>query len=213
MDIALQIRQNAEEQQKLAKELLSWEQEMNTKKVNPTPQYQAPPRQAQERIRSSDYNKWEKFNVDQALSDIDYQVQPQKPSVQVNPEEALVFKEKGNLYFKKQKYQKAIQSYTESIALHQTSVAFINRAVCHLKLAEQLAQSTKDSAKNGNLTNQSTKESVKSIAGYEEAIKDCESAIVLEPKSVKAYWRKGMALKELGKLDKALKVLVTHPGF
>ncbi|KAJ1556461.1 RNA polymerase II-associated protein 3, partial [Cladochytrium tenue] len=52
-------------------------------------------------------------------------------------EEALTEKEKGNLFFKKGDFKKAISCYTKSIGLDPTSaVVPVNRAMAYLKLKE-----------------------------------------------------------------------------
>lgn len=54
-----------------------------------------------------------------------------------NAEKALKEKEKGNNFFKKGKYDDAIESYTRAMKLDPTSAIYLaNRALCHLKLSK-----------------------------------------------------------------------------
>lgn len=46
-------------------------------------------------------------------------------------------KEKGNNFFKKGKYEEAIESYTKAMKLDATSAIYpANRALCYLKLSK-----------------------------------------------------------------------------
>lgn len=80
-------------------------------------------------------------------------------------------KEQGNEYFKAKKYAQAIDCYSRSIVLYPTAVAFANRAIAYIK-----------------------------IRRFEEAEYDCNEAINLDDRYVKAYSRRGTARRELGNL-------------
>lgn len=84
-------------------------------------------------------------------------------------------KELGNEYFKQKKFREAIESYSRSIALSPTSVAFANRAMAYIKLKR-----------------------------FEEAENDCTEALNLDDRYVKAYSRRATARKELGKLKASM---------
>ncbi|KAI9207255.1 Stub1 protein [Polychytrium aggregatum] len=77
-------------------------------------------------------------------------------------------KQEGNQFFQDQLYEKAIQAYTSAI-IHDNgnAVYYTNRALCRLKLYE-----------------------------YTKARQDCERAIELNPKAVKAWYFLGQALLE-----------------
>ncbi|KAI8910253.1 hypothetical protein EDD86DRAFT_179430, partial [Gorgonomyces haynaldii] len=141
------------------------------------------------RIPGSDYRSWDKFDVDKALEQVDYQPLPKKDIdpfyVDNSPEdvnlieEALVEKEKGNHYFKKGDYKKAVVCYTKSIKYNpQNVIPIINRAMCYLKLDKHL-----------------------------EAESDCTLALDLDNKNIKAFWRRGKARTHLAKLPEAKKDL------
>jgi tetratricopeptide (TPR) repeat protein len=74
------------------------------------------------------------------LEEIEYQVHPETTekasiSTPIDSEEALVQKEKGNLYFKKSKFGKAIECYSKSIELDcNQDIPLVNRAFAYLKL-------------------------------------------------------------------------------
>ncbi|XP_051489311.1 mitochondrial import receptor subunit TOM34 [Apus apus] len=81
---------------------------------------------------------------------------------------ARTLKEEGNELVKKGNHKKAIQKYTESLKLNQECAAYTNRALCYLTLKQ-----------------------------YREAVQDCTEALGLDPKNVKALYRRAQALKEL----------------
>ncbi|GAN10168.1 RNA polymerase II-associated protein 3-like isoform X2 [Mucor ambiguus] len=92
-------------------------------------------------------------------------------------EKAEAEKAKGNEYFGKKDYKNAILHYGKAIDLDPTvPVYFVNRAMAHLK------------------TN-----------SFLEAEKDCSRGLQLQPKNVKALWRRGIALRELGRMNEARK--------
>ena len=75
-------------------------------------------------------------------------------------------RERGNQLFKEGKFAEAVQSYTEAIKRAETDPrAYANRAACYLKLA-----------------------------AVNEGLKDCNKAIELDPKFLKAYTRKAALL-------------------
>lgn len=75
-------------------------------------------------------------------------------------------REQGNELFKAGKYAEAVQAYTEAIKRAEDDPrAYANRAACYLKLT-----------------------------AVSEGLKDCESALKLDPKFLKAYTRKAALL-------------------
>ncbi|KAG2236146.1 hypothetical protein BDF21DRAFT_459475 [Thamnidium elegans] len=98
-----------------------------------------------------------------------------KTITQTRTEKAEAEKAKGNEYFGKKDFEKAIAYYGKAIDLDPTvSVYFVNRAMAYLKINRFL-----------------------------EAEKDCTRGIQLQPKNVKALWRRGIALRELGRINEA----------
>ncbi|OBZ82434.1 RNA polymerase II-associated protein 3 [Choanephora cucurbitarum] len=102
-----------------------------------------------------------------------------QPTSSTQTERAEAEKAKGNDYFVKKDYANAIQHYGQAIQLNPTvPVYFVNRAMAYLKLNRFL-----------------------------EAEKDCTQGLLLQPKNVKALWRRGIALKGLGRVNEARKDL------
>ncbi|NXS54445.1 TOM34 protein, partial [Brachypteracias leptosomus] len=93
---------------------------------------------------------------------------PQKDQAAAGTERARTLKEEGNELVKKGNHKKAVEKYSESLKLHQECATYTNRALCYLTLKQ-----------------------------YKEAVQDCTEALRLDPKNVKALYRRAQALKEL----------------
>ncbi|KAI9090023.1 hypothetical protein DFS34DRAFT_597821 [Phlyctochytrium arcticum] len=215
MDTALQIRKNAEELKSYLADLSSWETEIKQKdkivKGQKVFQTNVPPIRGQNapvdvgrggagmvgtpnqkvpttvpKLKAYDYTAWDKFDVNEALNQIDQKPSPPTPpptTTKIIPKEepqverALIEKEKGNEWFKRGDYKRAVQCYTKAISADSSSaVYYINRAMAHLKLTK-----------------------------FEEAEEDCTRGLDFEPKNVKALWRRGIARSRLGKFEDAKK--------
>ncbi|KAM6298539.1 mitochondrial import receptor subunit TOM34 [Aegotheles albertisi] len=83
-------------------------------------------------------------------------------------ERARALKEEGNELVKKGNHKKAAEKYSESLKLNQECATYTNRALCYLALKQ-----------------------------YKEAVQDCTEALRLDPKNIKALYRRAQALKEL----------------
>ncbi|KAM9285759.1 mitochondrial import receptor subunit TOM34 [Morus bassanus] len=83
-------------------------------------------------------------------------------------ERARTLKEEGNELVKKGNHKEAVEKYSESLKLNQECATYTNRALCYLTLKQ-----------------------------YKEAVQDCTEALRLDPKNVKALYRRAQALKEL----------------
>ncbi|KAJ8429848.1 hypothetical protein Cgig2_011846 [Carnegiea gigantea] len=93
-----------------------------------------------------------------------------------DPEIADQEREKGNEFFKEQKYPEAVRHYTEAIKRNPKDPrAYSNRAACYTKLG-----------------------------ALPEALKDAKKCIELDPTFVKGYTRKGAAQFLMKEHDKAL---------
>lgn len=79
-----------------------------------------------------------------------------------------MLKEEGNEFVKKGNHKKAVEKYSESLKLNKECATYTNRALCYLTLKQ-----------------------------YKEAAQDCTEALKLDPKNVKALYRRAQALKEL----------------
>lgn len=109
-----------------------------------------------ERIKSTDYLKWEKFDADAAELKVDLDEERQREMVELknrkNVEKtklieeikddeveclsefekdylSLKFKEKGNECYKTKEFDEAIKEYTQSLRIKKTAAAFNNRAL------------------------------------------------------------------------------------
>jgi len=85
-------------------------------------------------------------------------------------------REKGNEHFRAGDFENANRLYTESLAQNETVEALANRALARLKLSRP-----------------------------NEAIEDCSRVLVLDPKNVKGWARRGTAKSSLGDHEGALR--------
>ncbi|XP_041984857.1 RNA polymerase II-associated protein 3-like isoform X2 [Aricia agestis] len=137
-----------------------------------------------DRITSSDYGAWEKFDVEKACVEVDMaDIGPvsldSKKSMDAKKEklreEAQYEKNRGNTFVKREKWDEAIVCYNRAIELvKDDAIYYANRALCHLM---------KDS--------------------LHQAISDCNEALKLDPNYVKAYQRRASASEKLGSLRAA----------
>ncbi|XP_075316054.1 RNA polymerase II-associated protein 3-like, partial [Odontesthes bonariensis] len=103
------------------------------------------------------------------------QLEEQQLEEQQRKQEAVVFKDRGNAYFKEGKYEAAVEFYTKGMEADSRNVLLpANRAMAFLKLER-----------------------------YEEAEQDCTEAISMDNTYSKAFARRGTARAALGKLEEA----------
>jgi len=95
----------------------------------------------------------------------------------INPELSLKAKEEGNQFFKSQKYPEAVERYSEAIKRNPSDpILYSNRATAYT-----------------------------SLLALPDALKDCEKAIELDKKFIKAYLKKGHVHFLMKEYQKALK--------
>ncbi|KAJ3069621.1 RNA polymerase II-associated protein 3 [Podochytrium sp. JEL0797] len=175
--------------------LLDWEKEVKKTRQNTKPQQTqqkalpAPIRTASSSVHAKKdyYAKWDKFDVDAEITKVDNptpspsstttpsaaaneSTSESQEQLEIRLETSLIQKEKGNAYFKKAEYPKAVKAYSKSLKLNPGNVLVLgNRAMTYLKMNEfSLAES------------------------------DCTAVLAQEPKNVKALWRRGVSRRELG---------------
>ncbi|KAI1882235.1 hypothetical protein AGOR_G00248600 [Albula goreensis] len=212
IELQLQMRQNAEELHDFMKELDRWEtdikkkdEELRSGSSGVPHQQNLPPirnkdfrqkkrekkklssknarnQSKQSRIKSYDYQSWDKFDVDKALESMDKEESPESESeseetgVPIDQDRALAEKEKGNQLFKEGKYDDAIECYTRGMnADPYNPILPTNRATCFFRLKK-----------------------------YAVAESDCNLAIALDRNYIKAYVRRGAARFALQNLESAL---------
>ncbi|KAL1275261.1 hypothetical protein QQF64_034884 [Cirrhinus molitorella] len=218
------MRQNAEDLQNFMKELNIWEEEIKKKDQQlrtgniSEPAKTLPPvrnkdykktkkrvkrqtngdgglkeKEAQ-RIKSYDYRAWDKFDVEKTLEAMDTEESPVQSNesdsevLQVDRDLALTEKEKGNDFFRDGQYDSAIECYTRGMdADPYNPVLPTNRATSFFRLKK-----------------------------FAVAESDCNLAIALDGKYVKAYIRRAAARVALNKHQEALEdyemVLKLDPG-
>jgi tetratricopeptide (TPR) repeat protein len=85
-------------------------------------------------------------------------------------------KEKGNTYFKNGLFDEALNMYTEGLKFdHENHILFSNRSAVYLALGE-----------------------------FEKALDDANKSVEFYPSFAKGWNRKGVALRELGRMDEAI---------
>lgn len=93
-------------------------------------------------------------------------------------DQAIEFKEQGNAAFKSGDWNAAIEAYTKAIKCgnehKQLATFYKNRAAAHLKLEK-----------------------------YEQAVRDCDKSLELEPNEPKALFRRAQAKEHLGRFEEA----------
>lgn len=155
-------------------------------KINNAKTSQPVPVPKPKKLRSYDYDAWEKLDVDKMISDIDQKhddeeaVKEEEKAVQLEQDLKLLSvkeKEKGNENFKKGNYVQALECYTRGMQ-HDPCNAVLpaNRAMAYLKLEK-----------------------------YVETEVDCTLALSLDPTYTKAYLRRGTARLALNKVESAVK--------
>jgi tetratricopeptide (TPR) repeat protein len=135
-----------------------------------------------ERIAGTDYSKWEKFDVEEAMEEVDLQEDLKR-------QEAAEMKEKGNALFKKGKYTESLEFYSKAIKLDpKNAVYYVNRAMANLKL-ENYQDVVGDcsvclvlEAKNVKALFRRAKAYYK-LEKFREAKIDLEAALQVEPKN------------------------------
>lgn len=200
-----QLKDNSEDLQSMSLDMKNWEAEMKRKEqdlCNRQTNQNLPPIRSktknitQEPIKqdknsnsvkartiSCDYSSWDKFDAEKACKELDNVNLPEKSkeelftaeALEENHKKATKQKEKGNEFVKQQKWDSAIACYSEAIIIFPLDpVFYANRALCYLKKDNPLV-----------------------------AEADCTLALALDPKYIKAYYRRATIKMELKKYQEA----------
>uniref|UniRef100_A0A4W5QWS9 RNA polymerase II-associated protein 3 n=1 Tax=Hucho hucho TaxID=62062 RepID=A0A4W5QWS9_9TELE len=226
IELQLQMRQNAEDLHNFMKDLDSWEtdikkkdQQLRTGSVGESEKSLPPVRNKDYkkkrekkkasdnnakteskqacRIKSHDYQSWDKFDVDKVLESMDKEDSAAESNDSesedsgvpaTDQDKALAEKEKGNQLFKEGKYDDAIECYTRGMGADPYNpVLPTNRAACFFRLKK-----------------------------FAVAESDCNLSIALDSNYFKAFARRGAARFALQNYESALEdyvmVLKLDPG-
>ncbi|XP_064795727.1 RNA polymerase II-associated protein 3-like isoform X1 [Oncorhynchus masou masou] len=226
IELQLQMRQNAEDLHNFMKDLDSWETDIKKKDEQlrsgsvGESQKSLPPVRNKDykkkrekkkasdnnaktetkqapRIKSYDYQSWDKFDVDKVLESMDKEdsaaesndSESEDSGVPATDQDtALAEKEKGNQLFKEGKYDDAIECYTRGMGADPYNpVLPTNRAACFFRLKK-----------------------------FAVAESDCNLSIALDSNYFKAFARRGAARFALQHYESALEdyvmVLKLDPG-
>lgn len=149
------------------------------------------------RIKSTDYESWDKYDPDTEILKMDLEEEKQKKQAEnfkntkvktrkienkefittVEAEfEANKEKLTGNEFFKSGDYEEAIEHYTNSIKVKATPAGYTNRAISYIKIKK-----------------------------FEEAIADCHAALKIDSKNFKAHLRIAEGYEHINKHEEAIK--------
>ncbi|KAJ8952489.1 hypothetical protein NQ318_003285 [Aromia moschata] len=202
--------------QELSQDLESWvsniskhSRELDTRKTDtvkcdaeiraPKPLENAPSKPKEQRISSTNYSAWDKYDPDTEILKMELDdekvkkaaLEGEKQKEKRKPKKAVSFnrfateaeaiyvsnreREKGNEFFKSGDYEEALQCYTDSISSKPSVDNLNNRAVTYLKLKK-----------------------------YKLALHDCDRVLTIQRDNLKAHLRKGEALEKLERYEEAL---------
>jgi RNA polymerase II-associated protein 3 len=153
-----------------------------------------------QKIRGYDYRAWDKLNVDELCEQVDQQNSSSSSDYTTDEEwehqerinRANWEKERGNLFFKDNLFDDAINCYTRAIELDPINhVLPANRAMCLLK-QEKYASAELDCTLSIHLNDKYSKayhrrgQARLNLEKFEEAARDFEQVIKLEPNNKQA---------------------------
>ena len=108
------------------------------------------------------------------------------------------FKEQGNEYFRGKRYREALGFYTQGVDAKPDDVQLkealvLNRAACNLELRVSFLFYLTCFVRG-------------CVENYGSVLRDCATVIAANPRASKAYYRAGLALLALERVDEALDV-------
>ncbi|KAL5281238.1 SPAG1 family protein [Megaselia abdita] len=167
---------------------------------------------SQNRIKSTDYSAWDKFDAETEILKMDLEEEKVKEEVErmnrlnlqsskdlnedlkidhltmIEREKlAVSFKDRGNDYFRAKEYQHSLKEYNKSIEIFPTAMAFNNRAITNIKLKD-----------------------------FKNALEDSKKCLEREPGNIKALFRKAESLLGLNRnsdaVDTYLDIMEIEPS-
>ncbi|XP_036800661.1 RNA polymerase II-associated protein 3 isoform X4 [Oncorhynchus mykiss] len=259
IELQLQMRQNAEDLHNFMKDLDSWEtdikrkdEQLRTGSFSESQKSLPPvrnkdykkkreknkasdnnaktePKQAP-RIKSHDYQSWDKFDVDKVLESMDKEDSPAESNDSesedsgvpaTDQDKVLAEKEKGSQLFKEGKYEDAIECYTRGMGADPYNpVLPTNRAACFFRL-KKFAVAESDCnlsiALDSNYFKAFARRGASRFAlqHYESALEDYVMVLKLDPGNLEAH-KEVMKCKEViaklgGKAESPEAAVVTPP--
>ncbi|XP_025416279.1 RNA polymerase II-associated protein 3-like [Sipha flava] len=200
-----QLKDNEEELSNYLRDMNIWKDQM--KRKEPTLPLKNPgekkPKISENKILSCDYSNWDKFDIVNAGKKLDNQDELQKNNhtssdylvsnkLQSKISEALYEKKLGNALVQKEKWAEAITRYTRAIEYYDKDpIFYANRALCYLKL-NKYKLTINDCTSSLKLdstyvkTYQRRSAAYMALEMYDEAKKDLDSVLKLEPNNKKA---------------------------
>ena len=140
-----------------------------------------------------------------------------------SPTDARTYYHRGNGYYEKGDYDKAIENYNMAIVLNPSfAEAYFNRGLCYYN-KKQFDKSIKDYAKAAELDPRNAViynnrgDAYYRQQDFDRAIVDYDKALSLNPKYLKAYYNRGLAYACQQDYERAVKdfdkVLQLNPNF
>jgi len=126
-----------------------------------------------------------------------------------NPEAAKKYAQEGVDYTREGKYDKAIDSYNDSLEVTDDPTVLYNRGVAYMNKGDN-GNAVKDFTKvielqRNNLSAYNNRAYIfKNTGKFDEAIKDYSEVIKLKPDFSIAYYGRGYSYQQKGDKDKAL---------
>ncbi|KAM7345344.1 RNA polymerase II-associated protein spaghetti [Cochliomyia hominivorax] len=212
-ELQTQVRQNAEVVKNTLNELYNWEKEIKdkekeiqTKKEN-NKDLEKTTLPIRSHVKQQDSNEATTLapsttangHLTNGVSDTSSLLSPssEKQDIPYDPEElkhkeANEIKDRGNKHVKLCEYTKAIEAYTQAIELYpDDAVYYSNRALCYLKL-ERYNECIEDCERAIDIDSLAVKAYYRRMMANEslghnmDALKDCTTVLMIEPKNSEA---------------------------
>lgn len=158
---------------------------------------------SEEKIKSYDYAKWDAFDVDKAMADIDKvpritditddDPMPAKEDEFQLQQRAVAEKERGNEHFRCGRYIEAVQAYTKGMQCDPRYLGLsVFLSVCVSVGTDELLTFPLLFLRNAILPANRAMSLLK-LKNFAEAERDCTLALSLDPTYAKALQRRGTA--------------------